>query len=217
MNNNNQNRPCSGTWLCFGYGGFLFIVAILLSMCNVSCVTSKKAHKYFAAHPNEFGTDCHNAFPFVETSTTIHDTLIKVNNTDYSKVIDSLNNQSYLLIDSLESACNDRESGMSDYYRKELLKTQKQITAFKAQYSPCKPDTIQTTIVKTFEDLGHVAALQTQLDRVKADSIKKEQQLSDLHGKVKSKNNIIWDLLIALLIAALWIFRKPLLTLIKFA
>ncbi len=45
---------------------YALIVVVLAVL--ISCSPSKKAHEYFSKHPNEFATDCNDAFPVKEST-----------------------------------------------------------------------------------------------------------------------------------------------------
>jgi hypothetical protein len=137
---------------------------LLILVLFASCATQKKAEKYYEKHPEELAQVCIDKFPLDTVSKT--DTFYqKADNVDYSNAIDSLVAYGTILtgLDSgIRINVNDT-AAISKY----IDTINSQVKKLKANYKPCKPDTVRLTNTITVEDKRKLFIVQNDLDKEK--------------------------------------------------
>jgi hypothetical protein len=163
---------------------------IFFLLVLIGCTTQKKATNYFNNHPDQLAPICADKFP-------VKDSLVTRDSVRFDTLF--IEGDPVVLKDSF-------------YIKGDTVV--KQVT------KECpKVQTIVKTVIKDsihyVENTARVAMLLNQVKEL-SDKVEKCQTMSDkLQDKVKHKNKVIWWLIIVVAIESLWIFRKPLLSLIN--
>jgi len=162
----------------------LMIIVFLM----IGCSPGKKAHSYFAQHPQEFAKDCAGAFPVKDSIGNPMVVYIPAENNDYTNPIDSIKKTTDRLVADINLASRkslDSCAGSMLYLVERTDKLARQVNDLKSRYAPCKPDTLYQTQTVYRENTARVTALLQDL-AVKGESLK--QMTADRDGwKAKAK------------------------------
>lgn len=189
---------------------FIFLVVLLLLLCCMGCTTQRKAINYFNTHELVAATYCAAKFPTTDSIVTRIDTIVKANNKDYSKTIDSLTSAIEAIsgeakADSIKASLSHKDC---ENVVQKLAQTnnslRRQIAALKADYKPCLPD----TIIKTTDHYITNKAREKELEIRLAD-MSTEKEMYQGRYQFWLKYGIISMALLAILIVLI-IFRSRL-------
>jgi uncharacterized lipoprotein YehR (DUF1307 family) len=169
---------------------FIAVAAIILALWLCGCSHEKQAQKFFAEHPDKLADKCAAIFP-------VHDSTI---------VRDSVRFDT-LYMEGVPVILRDSFYIKGDTIIKQVIKQ-------------CPQSQIITKYVNRDSiiyrrDGAAEAVLNFHVSRLQADSIRKLQTIEGLTSKVGGKNKLIWLLLAVVILESLWIFRKPLLSIIN--
>lgn len=152
----------------------IFILALGLCSCNVS----KKSHDYFAAHPEEFAKDCADAFPCIDSTHTVTDTVVNTVILDYSKEIDSIANSFDSLWntkyeDSLKaSLSHDKCREVVNDKARDIAELNRIISNLRANYKIAASTTLQITKHHYIRDNARETQYQYERDKARLDADK---------------------------------------------
>ncbi len=142
----------------------LFTLMLLLSGCAQSWYDRRdvnRQHEYNYKFPNELAKDCARQFPVKDSVGQLKHA---AENKDYSKQIDSLQAviDDFFAPTDYTGPSQSARMGFSDSTKISgaLVTLQRKITALKAAYKPCKPDTLLIYL----ENTAKVVALKSDLD-----------------------------------------------------
>lgn len=130
---------------------FTIPLFVILALATVSCNTAKRATNYLNDH-NEFAAQyCATNFKGEDSIISVHDTLIKADNKDYTGEIDSLlaqvdETENKRRVDSLRASLSHTVCvQVVDDLQKDNAVLKSRIVALQQAYKPCKPDTLFIT------------------------------------------------------------------------
>lgn len=149
----------------------IFILFVILGLC--ACNASKKAHKYFNTHQDEFAKDCADAFPCIDSSVTKIDTVISTVIVDHTKEIDSLSNSFDSLANSkyedsvLAAMSHEKCKEVVDARAKEINNLKAQIASLRANYKPAASTIVRINTNHYIRDSARERALAQDRDKWK--------------------------------------------------
>lgn len=163
---------------------------ILFLLILTGCTTQKKASKYFNNHPDQLAPICAEKFP-------VKDSLVTRDSIRFDTLF--IEGEPVILKDSFYI----KGDTVVKVITKECSKVQ-------AIYKTVTKDSIHYV-----ENTARAKVLENAIEA----GNKKIKQIGDsltkAEDKIKHKNKLIWWLIIVVAIESLWIFRKPLLSLIN--
>lgn len=194
---------------------FILFAVVLLA----SCTTQRKAEGYFNKNLGQLAALCSLRFPNVDSAGTpyIADH-VPANNIDYTKQIDSLEQEAQnakLLADQLLNALNSTQPTTDTEkakLKKQIGELLNQVQNLKAKYKPCIPDTAKI-VQPIYRELGYkLADLRFQVGEQgrRADNLQHELQQAKTDGaKWKAqRNKLLWILFVIAGATATWVFIK---------
>lgn len=180
------------------------IAAIFFS----SCATERNFQKYAAKNPVKLAELCIEKFPIRDSiGEPVIDSTHRADNLDHTGTIDSLKDAADRLVKQLESSLEitdlDKQRAMDviGEYSKENEKLKKQaralasdISHLQANYKPCLPDTVYSTITHFLENPAKDLLIGSLYNKI----AKTEQQRDD--WKATAKTRFWWIIVLGALL-----------------
>jgi hypothetical protein len=163
---------------------------IFFLLVLIGCTTQKKATNYFNNHPDQLAPICADKFP-------VKDSLVTRDSVRFDTLF--IEGDPVVLKDSFYI----KGDTVVKVVTKECPKVQ---TIFK---------TVIRDSIHYVRDRAFEATLLNDIDKAKALLVECRAQIVSDANKIKHKNKVIWWLVIVVVAESLWIFRRPLLSLIN--
>lgn len=162
------------------------LVALILSwllLFTSGCTTKNKFIKYGTNHKDIASELCSELFPLKPSSVVTKKDTVYAENTDYTKVIDSLlkvseNASNAVKTDTIysEIECNDKLQSQ----QRTINSLISSLSKLQSDYKPCEPTIITNTIETTIPDSALVYRLQNELKMKDLELAKKEEKIDSL-------------------------------------
>jgi hypothetical protein len=192
---------------------------LILLVLLIGCTTEKKVTKWNESHKDRAAKYCSEVFPCLPGKP---DSIIKFlpgDTAGYNQAIlelqqnlDIVNeiNDSLIRVLIADTSCKKYAAAVEDLQRQNDKLKHNVRTVSKPVH-----DTSLKVIRIPYADSSRDYYLQAQVNQCHDEGIKKDVKISELNNAVKKYKKFVWYFWILCALIALWIFRKPILSLIK--